>query len=137
MERYRIITLVDITRTNCPRNEPDKVKVGQQANFNSLIQAIELRSNVDWDKDPEMNTGRLPDNLDGKANHWIWEFTVERDFVFLKDNTDPVGLLVDDLNGVPIVADLTNNVELSPAAIQTKGPNANTWVKIISQLNLD
>jgi hypothetical protein len=136
MERYKIITLVDITRTNCPRNEPDPVKVGQQANFNSVLQAIGLRSNMTWDKDPEMHTGRLPDNLDGKANHWVWEFVVERDFVFLKE-TDPVGLLVDDLNGVPIITDLNNNADISPAAIQTKGNNINTWVKIMSQFNLD
>jgi hypothetical protein len=136
MERYKIITLVDITRTNCPRNEPDPIRVGQQANFNSVLQAIGLRSNMTWDKDPEMHTGRLPDNLDGKANHWVWEFVVERDYVFLKE-TDPVGLLVDDLNGVPIITDLNNNADISPAAIQTKGNNINTWVKIMSQFNLD
>lgn len=137
MERYKIITLVDITRTNCPRNEPNPLKVGQQANFNSVLQAIGLRSNITWDRDPEMHIGRLPDNIEGKANHWIWEFVVERDFVFLKDGKDPVGLLVDDLHGVPIVSDLNNNVEISPAAIQTKGTNANTWVQIMSQYNLD
>lgn len=136
MERYKIITLVDITRTNCPRNEPDPIRVGQQANFNSVLQAIGLRSNMTWDKDPEMYTGRLPDGIDGKANHWIWEFVVERDYVFLKE-TDPVGLLVDDLQGVPIIVDLNNNADISPAAIQTKGNNVNTWVKIMSQFNLD
>ena len=136
MERYKIITLVDITRTNCPRNEPDPIRVGQQANFNSVLQAIGLRSNMTWDKDPEMHTGRLPDNIDGKANHWVWEFVVERDYVFLKE-TDPVGLLVDDLQGVPIVANLKNNIEITPAAIQTKGTNINTWVTILSQFGLD
>jgi hypothetical protein len=136
MERYKIITLVDITRTNAPRNESDRLKVGQQANFNSILQAIGLRSNMTWDKDPEMHTGRLPDEIEGKANHWVWEFTVERDFVFLKNNDDPVGLLIDDLHGVPIVIDLNNNVEISPAAIQTKGNNINTWVKVMSKFNL-
>ena len=136
MERYKIITLVDITRTNCPRNEPDPIRVGQQANFNSVLQAIGLRSNMTWDKDPEMHTGRLPDGIDGKANHWVWEFIVERDYVFLKE-TDPVGLLVDDLQGVPIVANLKNNFEITPAAIQTKGTNINTWVTILSQFGLD
>ena len=52
MPRYKIITLVDITRTNPDRSERDQLKVSQQANFNSLIQAIGLRSNVDWERDP-------------------------------------------------------------------------------------
>jgi hypothetical protein len=134
MERYQVITLVDITRTNCPRNEPDRIKVGEQANFNSLLQAIGMRSNASWDRDPVMNTGQLPDGIEGKANYWVWDFQGERDLVFNKDG-NPLGLLIDDLHGVPIVPDLRNSIDIDPAAFQTKGNNINTWVKIISQLN--
>jgi hypothetical protein len=130
MARYQIITLIDITRTNPTRNETDKLKVGQQANFNSLLQGIGLRSNVSWVTDPISKNGRLPGDIDGKANYWEWTFDVEREDVFLKDN-DQTGLLLDDLNGVPIIDGLTNSVEISPAAIQTKGNNINTWVTII------
>lgn len=130
MARYQIITLVDVTRTNPARSETDSLKIAQQSNFNSLLQAIGLRSNVDWVRDPKMNTGRLPDNIEGKANHWIWEFDVEREDVFLKDN-DPVGLLKDDLHGVPIIDNLLNTVELNPSAFQTKGDAINTWLSII------
>jgi hypothetical protein len=130
MQRYKIITLVDITRNFVSRTDTDRVKISQQANFNSFIQAIGLRANIEWVQDPVKNTGRLPDFIDGKANHWIWEIDIERDDVFLKGN-DPVGHLIDDLHGVPIVADLENNVDISPAAIQTKGENINTWVQII------
>ena len=69
MPRYQITTLVDITRTDPTRSETDKLKLAQQANFNSLLQAIGLRSNVAWVKDPVMKTGRLPDPLDGAAAH--------------------------------------------------------------------
>ena len=130
MARYQIITLVDITRTNPTRDEQDKTKVNQQANFNSLIQAIGIRSNVEWIRDPKKHTGSLPHPIDGKATHWIWEFDVERDDVFLKDN-DPVGLLVDDLHGVPVIDGLENSVDLTPAAFQTKGKNINSWLTII------
>ena len=130
MPRYRITTLVDITRSDPHRIEQDKFKISQQANFNSLIQAIGLRSNVQWSVDPKKHTGTLPHPLEGKANHWIWEFDCEREDVFLKDD-DPVGLLRDDLHGVPIIADLENSAELSPAAIQTKNGHTNTWVEII------
>ena len=130
MARYKIITLVDITRTNPHRSETDKMKLSQQANFNSLLQAIGLRSNVDWDVDPKMNTGSLPGNLGGKANHWVWEFSSEREDVF-KAGNDDVGLLVDDLNCVPIIPNLNDSVDLDPAAFITKGDKTNTWVSII------
>jgi hypothetical protein len=129
MERFQIITLVDITRSGASRSETNKLKIGQQANFNSLVQTIGLRANITWSQDPIKHTGRLPDPIDGKAAHWIWEFETERDTIFLKDQ-DPVGLLLDDLQGVPIVVDLENTADISPAAFQTKGVLTNTWIVI-------
>jgi len=131
MARYKIITLVDITRTNTNRGETDKIKIGQQANFNSLVQAIGMRSNVQWASDPEKNSGALPFPLEGKAVHWIWEFEAEREEVFLQNN-DPVALLKIDLNGVPIVDKLENSADITPAAFQCLGEKANTWVSQIS-----
>jgi hypothetical protein len=130
MPRYRIITLVDITRTNAGKTEPDQLKILQQNNFNSLRQAIELRSNVSWTRDPARSEGRLPKGLEGKAAYWYWEFEVEREELFLKDN-DPVGLLKDDLNSVPIITGLSETAEIKPAAFQTKGQIINTFVEII------
>lgn len=130
MARYKIVTLIDITRSHPARDEIDPVKLGQQANFNSLIQAIGLRSNVEWNRDPKKYTGTLPDDIDGKAVHWIWEFDCEREDVFLKDN-DPCGLLKEDLHGVPVVDLLENSVDIHPAAFQTRNGNQNTWITII------
>jgi hypothetical protein len=130
MARYQIITLIDITRSHPGREESDKTLLGQQANFNSLLQAIGLRSNVEWWRDPKKHTGRLPEPATGKATYWTWEFDCERDEVFLQDN-DPVYLLVHDLNHVPVITDLENSEDISPAAFQTQGNNINTWVTII------
>jgi hypothetical protein len=130
MARYQIITVVDITRTNPVRDETDRVKLGQQANFNSLVQAIGMRSNVTWLRDPELHDGRLPIGP-GKATHWIWQFDAEREDVFLAQG-DPVALLVDDLDGVPIVDQLNNTVELTPAVFRSRGDNTNIWVTKIS-----
>lgn len=130
MPRYKIITLIDITRTDSAKKESNQLKILQQSNFNSLRQSIELRSNVSWIKDPERLDGRLPKGLEGKAVHWCWEFEVEREDLFLKDN-DPVGLLKDDLNSVPIITGLTETAEIKPAVFQTKGNNINTIVDII------
>ena len=130
MPRYRITTLVDITRTDAVKTEPDQLKILQQSNFNSLRQSIELRSNVTWDRDPDRRDGRLPEGLDGKAVHWYWEFEVEREDLFLKDG-DQAGLLIDDLQGVPIITGLKETAEIKPAAFQTKGDSVNTIVSII------
>ena len=130
MPRYRIITLIDITRTNAVKTEPDQLKILQQNNFNSLRQAIELRSNVSWTKDPKRSEGRLPQEFTGKAAHWCWEFEVEREDLFLADG-DPVALLKDDLHGVPIITGLSETADIKPAAFQTKGDSANTIVEII------
>lgn len=130
MARYRIITLVDITRADPDKKESDRMKISQQANFNSLLQAIGLRSNVEWNRDPQKTSGRLPEPAEGKATYWTWEFDCEREAVFLKDG-DPVGLLKDDLHGVPIIAQLENSADLAPAAMQTRNGDQNTWITII------
>ena len=127
MPRYQIVTLVDITRTNPTRAETDQHLLSQQANFNTLLQSIGLRSNVTWDADPKELIGVLPYPLNGKANHWIWIIEVERDQVFTKDG-NPVGLLLEDLHGVPVISQLNNSVDIDPAVFQTQGPNTNIWV---------
>lgn len=131
MSVFKLITLIDITQSNAARTETDRIKVGQRSNYNSLTQAIGLRSNFEFWYDPKMETGRLPEPADGKATYWTWEIETERDYVFDK-NGDPVGLLVDDLHGVPVIVDLLNSVDITPAAFQTKGNNVNTWITIIS-----
>lgn len=129
MQRYKIVTLVDITRSQATRSETDRIKIGQQANFNSLVQAIGLRANITWLSDPLKQTGQLPYPIEGKATFWTWEFETEQDTLFQKDN-NPVALLIEDLNGVPIISDLSNDVDIFPAVFSTKS-NINTWVLII------
>jgi hypothetical protein len=131
MPRYRLTTLIDITRTDAGKTNPDELKVKQQQNFNSLRQAIELRANVQWTRDPIIKDGRLPDDIEGKAKHWIWEFEVERDELFLEDG-DPVALLKKDLHRVPIISGLNNSVDITPACFFSSGERQNIWITEIS-----
>jgi hypothetical protein len=130
MARYKIITLVDITRSNPTRSETDQLKLGQQSNFNSLIQTIGLRGNLEWNNDPCDIHGALPFPLTGKARYWTWEFSTEREMLFHKE-ANPVGLLEDDLQGVPIIDNLNNTVEFKIPIFQTSGNNQNIWIEII------
>jgi len=127
MARYKIITLVDITRSTPSRTETNKIKLGQQANFNTLLQTIGLRSNISWNRDPKQQSGTLPEPIDGRATYWVWAFESERDDVFKKDS-DPVGLLKDDLTGVPVIDGLNNSVGIDPACFITKGNRQNIWI---------
>ena len=131
MDRYRITTLVDITRAQPSRIDTDTKKHGQQSNFNSLFQAINMRTNIANDRAPISDLGRLPDPWTGKARHWVYEFETERSEVFFT-NGDPVGCLKDDLDGVPIVDFLDNTTNFPMPVFRTKGENLNTIIQIIS-----
>jgi hypothetical protein len=131
MPTYRLITLVDITNSYATRAETDVVKRGQQSNFHTLIQTIGLRSNLEWTNDPIRQTGTVPLQLgSGKAAWWDWTFIVEREAVFA-DGNSAVGLLMLDLHGVPVVANLTETADLNPAAFLVSGSKKNTCVEDI------
>ena len=63
----------------------------------------------------------------GKIAYWLWEFEVERADVFLSDG-DPVALLKQDLNGVPILKNLTETETLSKACFLI---DENIWIEKI------
>ena len=103
MQRFRITTLVDITRTQVFKEYVNPLKKKQQDNFNTLHQTLEMRAIIFSDKDPE----RKFIDWEGREElTWIWEFYIERDDIFLKDN-DPAYLIRTDLEYVPFI----NNCE--------------------------
>lgn len=103
MERFRILTLVDITRTQVFKEYINPLKKKQQDNFNTLHQTLEMRAIIFSDKDPE----RQIIEWDGKKQlTWVWEFWTERDDIFLKEG-DPAYLIRTDLEYVPFI----NNCE--------------------------
>ena len=119
MFRYKICTYNDITRSNVDRASSDEIAVGQQSNFNAFLQGIGLRANITWDVDPTQI-----DDI------WVWEFYVEQEDIF-KNNHSPVGLLLEDLHGIPIISNLTNTRAIYPSVIRTLGKDLNTWVEYI------
>jgi hypothetical protein len=130
MDRYRITTLVDITRSQPSRIDTDAKKHGQQSNFNSLFQAINMRTNIANDRAPISDSGRLPNPWTGKARFWVYEFETERSEVFW-NNGDPVGSLKDDLDGVPVVDFLDNTTNFPVPIFVTRGEHINTIIEQI------
>jgi len=121
MARYNIKTTVDITRSNPDRADPDQVKQAQQSNFNSLLQGIGMRANVEWDNDPTRT-------VENDTAYWTWQFEVEREDVFLVGD-DPVGLLKNDLHGVPIIKNLTETEKFAKSVFLTKNGTNNIWIE--------
>jgi len=120
--KYSIFTQIDITKASPLRDEQDMLKQGQQANFNSLRQAIELRAIIVDDQDPKQYTE------DGEL-WWVYHFETDRDDEYLVKN-NPVGLLVDDIDGIPFISGLNNTVEFEQLVFKTKGKKPNTKVQI-------
>lgn len=121
MIRYKVETTVDITRSNPDRDDTSSLRHAQQSNFNALVQGIELRALCTWEEDPIMIEYK---DVDTK---WYWSFYVERQDVFLKGD-DQVGLLKDDLQSIPIIGNLNNNVKFKQNCFVTSGTDCNIWL---------
>lgn len=121
MIRYKVETTVDITRSNPDRDDMSSLRHAQQSNFNALVQGIELRALCIWEEDPIMIEYK---DVDTK---WYWSFYVERQDVFLKGD-DQVGLLKDDLQSIPIIGNLNNNVKFKQNCFVTSGTDCNIWL---------
>jgi hypothetical protein len=113
---YKLYTLVDITNTKQYQNSAENRQArSQQQNFDTVIQTIGMRANVDYTKPPEV-TIDVPKkyNLDSAvlSNIWIFEWRVEREFLFL-DGEDDVGYLKQLFNLVPYIPGLTETMTSS------------------------
>ena len=122
MHTYSITTLVDITENGVLRNQfPFTTKSGelvhdgatlamarnQQSNFTTLLQMLQMRSNITWEATPVKHTDSVANYRFGTAyegRHTIWQFTwqVEQLAVYEFDN-DQVGGLVEDFDNIPIL----------------------------------
>jgi len=130
MQRFKVYTLVDITRTQVFKDYINPLKKKQQDNFNTLQQTLELRGNIYFDNDPKIII--LPWN---KQNHktWEWEFHVEQDDIFLINN-DPSGLIRQDLEFVPFINNCTETYPFKQCYFSLKDPTKNTVVEFLKNL---
>jgi hypothetical protein len=116
--QYRIHTTVDITSTGQYRKEVGKEQARlQQQNFDTLINTIGMRSNIEYKFPPKVIVD-YPEKygMVGKTlcNIWIFDWNVELDYVFT-DNGDDVAFLKQDFKLVPYIPDLTETIDCTPA----------------------
>lgn len=107
--------MIDITETG-QRHGPDKIAVGQQTNYDTLIQVIGLRGNP-TPKDVKRHTGSISDlNLgkDFKGKHNYWEFNFEIEY-----GGTSIEMLEQDFNLVPVVTDLNETIKIDKKVFNT------------------
>jgi hypothetical protein len=91
----------------------------QQRNWETLTQVISMRTQIFELLHPVKS-----------RNVWSFEFEVENPGVFGNPH-DPVGALLSDAEGVPMLVGLDNRPDLAPILITT-GPEQNIWFIPIS-----
>jgi len=121
MDIIEIQTLVDITNTRVTRpNQGSQLELDQNRNFITMMQCAEIRSIVSYEAKPNVEKIDIKgmgfgSSFKGKQNVWTFKFIPDRESVYMDDNGNPAGLLISDLDGVPIIKNLTETVNIDKA----------------------
>lgn len=141
MEIVEIKTLIDITKTGAQRpNQGSQTEIDQNRNFTTLMQCIEIRSIVTYDQKPrveKVDLKGLDFGSNFKGKHQVWTFTVrtDRGGVYLDDQGNPVGQLIEDLHNVPVIKNLTETINIDKAMFDCKSLDSkNTSIRILSSV---
>lgn len=127
--KYELLTLVDITETG-EHHGPDNKLVNQQANYNTVIQCLGLRSNPypikcvshhESIKDIDFGT-----RFRGVHRYWQFLFEIEYGIPELAD-------MLSDFDLVPVIPSLDETAKLNPAIFSTQDTKSTNTV--IQQLN--
>ena len=136
MYTFEIKTLVDVTNTQVARpNQGSPLEYDQNRNFITLRQCVELRSIVSYQVPPQVEKIDLKElgfgtDYKGKHRVWTFSFSPDRDGVYTTAAGDILGLLLDDLDGVPIIKNLTETVNIAKAIFDCKDiATRNTIIK--------
>ena len=137
MEVIEIKTLIDITNTNVRRiNQGTQQQLDQFRNWTTLLQCIGLRSNINYDRDPRVETLDVKglgfgSEYRGRHQVWTFQFRPDRPDTFA-DESEAVALLERDLDKIPMILNLTETINTHRAVLDTSDESfANTVVKAI------
>lgn len=136
MQTIEIKTLIDVTNTKVIRpNQGTQQQLDQQKNFTTLKQCIELRSIISYEQSPMVENIDIKD-LDfgkaykGKHKVWTFRFSPDRDHSYMDEHGNTIGVLYEDVHGVPVLKNLTETVNIDMAIFDIKDPQfKNTIIK--------
>jgi hypothetical protein len=137
MEVIEIKTLIDVTNTNVRRiNQGTQQQLDQFRNWTTMLQCIGLRSIINYDRDPQVETvdvKNLGFGKEYKGQHQVWtfQFRPDRPDAFA-DEEETVALLQKDLDKIPMIINLTETINTQRAVLDTTDPLfTNTVVKAL------
>jgi len=132
---YRLYTLADITNTGQFKTGTGReLEKNQEQNFKTILQTIGLRSNVIYSRPPKLLTGFGIDygfEMKDEVNIWCFDFSTERDDIWL-ENGDQLALLQVDFELVPFITELTESIALQPAVFQPLGEGRNIVFEVLT-----
>jgi hypothetical protein len=136
--KIRIKTLVDVTRTDVRRRDQgDEQKLRQQQNYQTLLQTISLRNLIDNNGDPYVETrditGEFGSTYKGEHKVWTYEFEVDHADAYATQD-DPIGLLKEDLEQVPVLGGLKETFPAPKMFILNHKGNTNITVELINKI---
>jgi hypothetical protein len=138
MEQIEIKTLVDITRPEVYRpGQGSLLEQNQYKNWITLQQCIGLRSIIEFDTPPvseKIDIKGMGFGNKYKGHHQVWTFIFRPDRTLAYDdqNGNPIGLLLSDIDQVPIIQNLTETINISKAVFDLDSPQyKNIIVKVL------
>ncbi|MDA9953462.1 hypothetical protein N9D61_03875 [Planktomarina sp.] len=131
---FRINTLIDITETKARRQDNDKFAYKQQANFQTLLQTLGLRTQVFYNNSPsfdKLSTSKFnfSDKYIGKQNVWTFDFYIEYEDGLSLD------MLTEDFDLIPIITGLNETIDTDKALFRTTGKDKNILFSVNDQGN--
>lgn len=127
--KVKLYTLVDITESNVRRGQ-DRVAVGQQTNYDTVIQVLGLRSNPEPElliaHDESISKLGFGSKYKGKHHYWEMEFSIP-------DDSNDIETLQSDFNLVPVITDLTETAKIDISVFNTNSDLCNIIFEILDK----
>lgn len=128
--KFRIMTLIDITHTGTRRQEADRTAYQQEANFQTVLQTVGLRVNLEFDKSPvsedmSMTKTGFSDKYKGKQRVWTFDFAVPFEGALT------LSMLSNDFDLIPFIPGLTETAKIEQAIFRTTPQQCNIVFSII------
>ena len=138
MQIIEIQTLVDITDTKVARpKQGTALQHDQHRNFTTLKQCVEIRSIIDYDTGPQMEIKDIKglgfgSDFKGKHAVWTFRFFPDREGVYVSDDGNVIGSLIEDVHSVPVIQKLTETINIEQAIFELHNPSTkNTIIKAL------
>jgi hypothetical protein len=119
--KFKLLTLADIAHTGAGRQDSNKISYKQEANFQTVLQTIGLRANLEFEKSPaieEMTVLKMGFGNKYKGKQQVWSFEFNIPF----EGAVTLEMLNNDFNLIPFIPDLTETVKFEQAVFRTQDP---------------